>query len=91
MAKTARIEIRTEPAVKRMIEAAAEIEHLPLSAFILKTLTDASEKVTGVRSTTYLSEEQFNKLLEYLDSGYEHNENFAKLVKSPTNFVVGDI
>ncbi len=91
MAKTARIEVRTEPEVKRLIEAAAEIEHLPLSTFVLKTLTDASEKVTGSNSVTYVSEEQFEKLLEYLDSPYEPSEELIKLAKRPSRFVVGDI
>ena len=91
MNKTSRIEFRTEPETKRMIETAASIQNLSVSTFIAKTLKEASEEIVGIRSATYLNNEQFEKLLEYLESDYEPSENLIKVAKRPSKFVVGDV
>lgn len=89
--KTERIEVRTEPEIKKLIQLAAAIENSSDSDFIVKTLVAASENVINTSNKTVLTEKQFTRLEEYLESGYQPSENLIKLAKRPRKYVVGDV
>ena len=89
--KTARLEARLEPELKQLIALAAAIEHTSESEFIVKTMKAASEKVLNTSTTTFLTDKTFDKLVEYMESGYEPNENMRRLAKQPRKYVVGKI
>jgi len=91
MAKTARIEARMEPEVKELIEFAAALENTTSSAFMIKSLIEASTEVINNPHTIILTDEQFDKLEKYLNSAYEPNENLIKLAKRKRKYVVGKI
>ena len=89
--KTGRIEFRTEPEIKKLIQLAAAIENSSDSDFIVKTLVAASEKVINTSNTTVLTAKQFEKLEAYLESGYQPSKALIELAKRPRKYVVGDI
>ncbi len=89
--KTERIEVRTEPEIKKLIQLAAAIENSSDSDFIVKTLVAASEEVINTSNSTILTAKQFEKLEQYLESGYQPSEALIKLAKRPRKYVVGDI
>jgi len=89
--KTDRMEFRTEPEIKKLIQLAAAIENSSDSDFIVKTLVAASEKVINSSSKTVLTKKQYNRLVTYMESGYQPNENLKKLAKRKRVSVVGDI
>jgi uncharacterized protein (DUF1778 family) len=89
--KTERIEVRTEPEIKQLIQLAAALENSSDSDFIVKTLVAASEKVINTSNTTILTAKQFKRLEEYMESGYQPSEALIELSKRPRKYVVGDI
>lgn len=89
--KTDRIEFRTEPEIKKLIQLAAAIENSSDSDFIVRTLVAASEKIVNSSTKTVLTDKQYDRLVKYMESGYEPNENLIKLAKRPRKYVVGDV
>lgn len=89
--KTDRIEFRTEPEIKKLIQLAAAIENSSDSDFIIRTLVAASEKIVNSSTRTVLNDKQYDRLVTYMESGYEPNENLIKVVKRKRVSVVGDI
>ena len=89
--KTARIELRTDPEIKQLIQFAAALENTSDTEFIVKALKAASEKVINTSSTTILTEKQYKKLEKFLELGYVPNDNFKKLVKQRRKYVTGQL
>ena len=89
--KTGRIEFRTEPEIKKLIQLAAAIENSSDSDFIVRTLVAASEKIVNSSTKTALTDKQYDRLVTYMESGYEPNENLIKVAKRKRVSVVGDI
>ncbi len=64
---TGRLGLRVRPEVEQRLRAAAEVEHQPLSAFVLSAAEQRANEVLRELSVTLVPPEFFDHLLAALD------------------------
>jgi len=81
MPKTARIELRADPGQEEHIRTAAGLVNQSISAFMLSAAVEKADAVIATWSTTTVSSEFFDQLLEELDRPAQRNEALTRAVK----------
>lgn len=66
MAKTARIEVRTDPGREALLKRAAALNNQTLSSFILDAAEQRAEQIVADASTTVVPAAFFDELLDAL-------------------------
>lgn len=79
--KSARIDIRLTEDAKQLIEAAAELQGIPVAAFAVSNLVERARKVIDDHHTTRLSLADMRRFVEILDSQEEPAPALRKAVK----------
>jgi uncharacterized protein (DUF1778 family) len=74
MAKTRRLELRTDENTDRMITEAAELMHVTKSAFVADAARQAAEKVIARADVTLMAPEVFDLMMASLDRADESAE-----------------
>ncbi len=67
MAKTARIEVRTDPEREALLKRAANLSNQSLTTFILEAAAERAEEVVAEANTTTVSPDFFDRMLDALD------------------------
>jgi len=80
-AKSARLEVRLTEDAKQLLETAAALEGLPLSAFALTHLLKVAQGIVHERRTTTLSHADGLRLMERLESPPEPTPALRRAVK----------
>lgn len=88
MANTAegRLNIRVQPAVKRVLEEAAEASHLNLSDFVRQAAERHAEEVLLERHTVRLTPEAARSSTDALQRPAAANERLAAALRRPRRF-----
>jgi uncharacterized protein (DUF1778 family) len=73
MAKTARIEVRTDPEHEALLKEAASLTDQTLTGFILDAASRRAEEVIAQKSSTVVPSEFFDALLTALEQPPESN------------------
>ena len=82
--KSARIDIRTTPAVKRLVQEAAAATNKTVSEFIIESgLTEAAEVLAGVRSCS-LAEKGWQAFTAERDALPSPMPGLEKLLREPS-------
>lgn len=81
MSKTARIEFRAEPEQEERIRKAAQLASQSVSAFVVAAAVERADAVIATWSTTTVSNEFFDQLLEALDQPAQSNRALAEAVE----------
>lgn len=81
MTKTARIELRAAPDQEEHIRAAADLVNESLSAFMLTAAVERADSVIASWSTTTVSSEFFDQMLDALSQRTEPNPALAAAVR----------
>ncbi|MBW4598425.1 MAG: DUF1778 domain-containing protein [Calothrix sp. FI2-JRJ7] len=85
-AKSERIDIRTSPAVKKLLQQAASASHKNVSEFLLEHgLIAASEALTN-RVLFALDDEKWQAFQEALDRPTQDKPNLKRLLTEPSVF-----
>ena len=71
MSKTERLELRLSPEHKSIVESAAALSGLSLSAFVVSEVLGRAYQITAEHGRTSLSRRDWNRFLEILDSDTE--------------------
>ncbi len=79
--KSARFEVRLTDDAKQLLEAAAAIEGIPLSAFALTHLLKVAKGIVDEQRTTRLSLADGLRLIELLESPSEPTPALRRAVK----------
>lgn len=77
---SARINLRTSPEAKRMIERAATLMGTTVSAFMLQHAYDAARRVVTDNDTLRLSQEAFEAFIDVCENPPEPNDALRKLM-----------
>ncbi len=77
MAKTERIEIRTELDAKQRLEAAAQLTGEPVSQFVLDSAIERANQILGPGAVTVWPAQQYETLLEALNAPQRPLPKFA--------------
>lgn len=67
MPKTARIEVRTDPAREALLKQAASLTNQTLTAFILDAASRRADEIIAEANTTVVPSAFFDQLLDALD------------------------
>lgn len=78
--KEDRLEIRVQPAQRRLLDQAAEASNLTTSAFVLSHATEAAQQVLADRTLFVLPEDRWQAFAELLDRPEQPVEGLAKLL-----------
>ncbi|MDA8071264.1 MAG: DUF1778 domain-containing protein [Actinomycetota bacterium] len=73
MAKTARIEVRTDPEHETLLKLAAALSNQTLTGFILEAAERRAEQVVAEANTTVVPSRFFDELLDALDQPAQPN------------------
>ena len=84
-AKTERIEMRTDPESSARIAEAAEAKHVSVSAFVLEAAVKAADHVLARTDVTVMPAEQFDQLIESLDTPDEAPA-LTRLARKPRRY-----
>jgi uncharacterized protein (DUF1778 family) len=68
MAKTERIEMRTDPVEHELISRAADASNQSMSAFVLAAAMATANSILARADTTIMPAEQFDELMASLDT-----------------------
>ena len=79
-----KIEIRTTPSQKQMIERAAEVEGVNVTSFIFSRVLPEAERVLGDQSLFILTTAQWTKLERLLNRPSRHTPKLRKLMSTPS-------
>jgi len=74
MAKTARIEVRTDPEREALLKQAASLTNQTLTSFVLDAAEQRAKEVVAQASTTVVPSTFFDELLLALDEPPKANE-----------------
>ena len=85
VADSGRVEIRIEPAVKSKLARAAALEHIDLTAFILRAALPAAEQVIERAERIALSERDSLKVLDLLEHPPAANNRLRQAALSLKN------
>lgn len=80
-AKAERLEMRLTGEQKDLIERAARIKGLDVTAFAVPTLLDVAREIVGQQSLTVLSARDFKRFLQILDADEEPAPRLKAAVK----------
>jgi uncharacterized protein (DUF1778 family) len=84
--KDDRLQVRVDPAEKRLIERAAEASHLSASAFVVQAAATRAEEVLAHRQTIRVGEEAARALTEALIRRAAVIERLAEALRRPRKF-----
>ena len=84
--KDDRLQIRVNPAEKRLLERAAAISHVSVSAFVLQSAAQYASEVLAERSLIELSPAAAAAFSEALSSPGTVNERLAAAMARPQKF-----
>ena len=84
--KDDRLQVRVDPAEKRLIERAAAASHLNVSAFVVQSAASRAEEVLAERPVIALSEEAARAFSEALQAPAAVNERLAGALRRPRKF-----
>lgn len=77
---SARINLRTSPEAKRMIERAATLMGTTVSAFMLQHAYEAARRVVADNDTLLLSQQAFEAFVDACENPPEPSEALRKLM-----------
>jgi uncharacterized protein (DUF1778 family) len=89
MAKTARIELRAAPEQEQRIRSAAGLVNQSLTSFMLTAAVERADAVIATWSTTTVSSEFFDQLLQALERPAQSNEALTRAVERRRSSVEG--
>jgi uncharacterized protein (DUF1778 family) len=78
MAKTARIEVRTDPEREALLKQAASLTNQTLTSFVLDAAEQRAKEIVAEASTTIVPSAFFDELLLALDDPPKANEAMRK-------------
>jgi uncharacterized protein (DUF1778 family) len=81
MAKTARIEVRTDPEREALLKQAASLTNQTLTSFVLDAAEQRAKEVVAEATTTVVPSIFFDELLRALDDPPEANEAMRKAAR----------
>lgn len=84
--KEERLEIRVDPAEKRLLERAAEASHVSVSAFVLQSEAAQAADVLAERQFIELSPGASTAFTEALDEPATVNQRLASALERPREF-----
>jgi uncharacterized protein (DUF1778 family) len=84
--KDERLQIRLDPAEKRLLERAAAAEHQSVSAFVLQAAAWRAEEILAQRSVIGLSQQGADALSEALARPAAVNDRLATALRRPRSF-----
>lgn len=79
-AASERVEMRMRPEVEQRLRAAADLEHVTLSAFITQAAVERADEVIAERNTWMVSPRLFDELAAALDAPPVPNRALAKAI-----------
>jgi uncharacterized protein (DUF1778 family) len=83
-AQRSKIEIRTTPAQKKIIEQAAQAEGVNVTAFIFSRVLPEAQRVLGDRSLFVLNQSSWESLAEILNRPARSNARLKELLTTPS-------
>ena len=84
--KDERLQIRVDPAQKRLLERAAEASHVNVSAFVVQAAALRAEEILAERQTVRLSEAAAVAFSEALERPATVNDRLAGVLRRPRKF-----
>ena len=84
--KDERLQIRVGPAEKRLLERAAEVSRVSVSAFVLQSAASQAAEVLAERQLIELSPEAAGAFKEALDAPATVNRRLASVLERPRKF-----
>ncbi len=84
--KDERLQIRVDPAEKRLLERAAEASHVSVSAFVLQSAAAQAAEVLAERQLIELSAEAAGAFNDALDTPATVNQRLASALERPRKF-----
>jgi len=84
--KDDRLQVRVDPADKRLIERAAAASHLNVSAFVVQSAAMRAEEVLAERPVIGLTPEAAQAFSEALSRPAAVNERLAEALRRPRKF-----
>jgi uncharacterized protein (DUF1778 family) len=84
--KDERLQIRVDPAEKRLFERAAAAAHLSVSAFVVQSAAMRAEEMLAERQTIRLSESAAAAFSHALEQPATVNERLAEALRRPRKF-----
>ena len=86
MTKDERLQIRVDPAEKRLLERAADASHVSVSAFVLQSASAHAAEVLAERQFIELSPDAAAAFSTALDEPAKVNQRLASAMKRPRKF-----
>jgi uncharacterized protein (DUF1778 family) len=84
--KDERLQIRVDPAEKRLLERAAEAAHVNVSAFVLQSAAMRAEEILTERQMIRLSASAAEAFTRALEQPATVNERLAEALRRPRTF-----
>jgi uncharacterized protein (DUF1778 family) len=84
--KDERLQIRVDPAEKRLLERAAEAAHVSVSAFVVQSAAMRAEEILTERQTIRLSASAAEAFTHALEQPATVNERLAEALRRPRKF-----
>jgi uncharacterized protein (DUF1778 family) len=84
--KDERLQIRVDPAEKRLLERAADASHVSVSAFVLQSAAAQAAEVLADRHLIELSPDAAAAFAEALDAPATVNQRLASTLEGPREF-----
>ncbi|MGH2668366.1 MAG: DUF1778 domain-containing protein, partial [bacterium] len=84
--KEDRLQIRVNPAEKRLLEQAAQSAHLSVSAFVLQAASQQAEQLLAARQTITLNPEAAEVFAKALSEPAAVNERLRAALRRPRKF-----
>jgi uncharacterized protein (DUF1778 family) len=81
MAKTARIEVRTDPEREALLRQAASLTNQTLTGFVLDAAERRAREVVAEANTTMVPSAFFDELLDALEQAPEPNQAMRKAAR----------
>lgn len=82
--KEDRLELRLEPANRRMLDEAAAASAMSTSAFVLSHATTAAQEVLADRTSFVLSDDRWDAFIEMLDRPAQSFPDLAAFLARPS-------
>lgn len=86
IAKDERLQIRVDPAEKRLLERAAAASHVSLSAFVLQSAAAQATELLAERQIVELSPDAGVAFAEALEAPATVNQRLASALRRPRKF-----
>jgi uncharacterized protein (DUF1778 family) len=87
MAKTARIEVRTDPEREALLKQAASLTNQTLTSFVLDAAEQRAKEVVAEANTSVVPSTFFDGLLRALDDPPQSNEAMRKAARQSQQLV----